>query len=401
MIITKGRGRKAIIIISAILLVSGLLLAFLGVILFTNETARRPKTFVGVDVAYGDENDLYNIANAVSGYTNLIIVGSLNVTQDSSALTRVCDFLYQKGFYFIVYIGFAASPTSLPPNGPDSDFFTRNQGRWKDKFLGIYVFDEPGGKQIDLLNAKPAPAANSNTDAAIHYILGIESFLALYKNDYYGSPGLQLFTSDYALHWYDYLCNYDVVFGEFNGKQTRDLAVALTRGAAETMGKRWGTMITWSHPQTTLENASQLYDDMVYSWQSGANYIIVFDSPGENGTATTPYGNITTDQLNAIKDFWNYAKTNPQPSQNPAETAYVLPTDYGYGFRGPSDTIWGLFAADSLTQKIWNDANTLLSQYGQKLDIVYETKTDGVPINLTYGTLIYWNGTTIQQSQLA
>lgn len=390
----KTRGRRIILVVSVVLLIFGLLLALIGIVFFTNEITRSPSAFVGVDIAYGDETDVYRIAGAVSGYTNLIVIGSLQVTQNSTALTAVCDFLYQKGFYFIIYVGFSRSLTSLPPEGPDPEFFTRNQNRWKDKFLGVYMFDEPGGKQIDLPDARPVPAANNNSDAAIHYILAIEQFLSLYKNDYYAVPRLRLFTSDYALHWYDYLCNYDVVFGEFNGNDNRQLTVALTRGAGESLGKQWGTIVTWSTPQGSfLENATQLYDDMTYSWDSGANYIVVFDAPPENGTATTPYGILTTDHLNAMKSFWDYAKMNRQPAKNPAETAYVLPKDYGFGFRGPNDSIWGLFPADSFTQKIWNDTHNLLSQYHSKLDIVYEAKTNGIPVNLTYPTLIFWNGT--------
>lgn len=399
-ILPKTRGRRVIIIVSVVLLIFGLLLALLGVVFFTNEITRRPSTFVGIDIAYGGENDVYRIADAVSGYTNLIILGSTNVTQDSETLTRVCDYLYQKGLYFIIYVGFSKSLTSLPPAGPDSEFFTRNQNRWKDKLLGAYMFDEPGGKQLDLPDARPAPAADNNSDAAIHYILDIEQFLSLYKNDYYSVPRMRLFTSDYALYWYDYMCTYDVVFGELTESHNRQITTALCRGAARVMNKQWGTIITWSTPdQSFIDNATKLYDDMTFSWQQGANYIVVFDAPPNNSTATTPYGILTNDHLNAMKDFWNYARTNPQPAQNSVQTAYVLPLDYGYGFRGPNEPLWGLFPADSLTQTILNDTYSLLNQYNSKLDIIYEAKTNGIPANLTYPTLIFWNGTTIQQSQ--
>ena len=76
-------------------------------------------------------------------------------------------------------------------------------------------------------------------------------------------------------------------------------------------------------------------------------------------------------------------------------TFEIIRECYAVPFTGSNDTIWGLFPADSLSLKIWNDTNSLLAIYGLKLDIVYETKTDAVPINLPYKTLIYWNGTTI------
>jgi hypothetical protein len=71
--------------------------------------------------------------------------------------------------------------------------------------------------------------------------------------------------------------------------------------------------------------------------------------------------------------------------------AYVLPKDYGYGFRGPNDKIWGLWEADNLSNDVWRDVNALLDEYGSKMDIVYE---DGLGFNKSrYSKLIFWNET--------
>lgn len=265
-------------------------------------------------------------------------------------------------------------------------------------FLGAYVFDEPGGKQIDYGVSqadKPVKVANNDTDAAIHFVFTINNFLYLFKNLDYASPNLKLYTSDFALYWFDYLTAYDVVFGEFVGNQSQQLAIAMTRGAAETLGKQWGTMITWKYQQPPyLEDADQLYSDMVLAYENKANYIVVFNSPDRN-PPITELGILTPDHIDAIKKFWDYAKTHPQPKTSPATTAYVLPADYGYAFRGPTDTIWGLWPSDGLSAKMWNDANATLTTYGMKLDIVYENRTDDIPINLPYDKLIFWNGTTI------
>jgi hypothetical protein len=73
--------------------------------------------------------------------------------------------------------------------------------------------------------------------------------------------------------------------------------------------------------------------------------------------------------------------------------AYVLPKDYGYGFRGPNDKIWGFWEADNLTSKVCYDLANLFALYDKKLDIVYDDGLDG---NNTggYSRLIFWNGTT-------
>ena len=134
---------------------------------------------------------------------------------------------------------------------------------------------------------------------------------------------------------------------------------------------------------------------MTLAWLSNAKYIVVFDG---NSTNASTAGVLTQAHLNAVKQFWNYTQTNTRSSESPADAAYVLPADYGYGFRSPSDTIWGLWNADTLSAYVWEEANTQLATYGNKLDIVYESRIDSQSITLPYKTLIFWNGTTIQNS---
>jgi hypothetical protein len=369
-----------------------ILFSLAGTNFLPQKAVSKPDVFVGVDVAYGNETDVYTVADAVSGYANLIVIGSLNVTQDTAALTRVCDFLYQKGFYFIVYVGFVKY-NALPPRGPDPAFFGMASARWGDKFLGAYFFDEAGGKQLDIQEVVSAPTSGFDTGdysyASEAFVAGLTGYLTLALGWFNSSPAqLHLFISDYALYWYDYLSGYGTVFTEFVGNQSRQIAVALDRGAARTLGEDWGVMVTYQGNEP--ENATQLYSDMTFAWQSGAKYIVVFDG---NSTEASPCGVLTQAHLDAMKKFWNYTKTTKRSGEYPADTAYVLPADYGYGFRGPSDTIWGLWNADALSAKVWNDANSLLANYGNGLDIVYENRIDSQPIALPYKTLIFWNGT--------
>lgn len=353
---------------------------------------------MGVDIGFGDENDVYTVVNALEGKANLIILGSLDVTKDTAKLIRVCDFLHEKGFYFIVYVGYR--PMIFPPAGPNSTFVQTAVARWGSRYLGMYIFDEPGGKQLDYSltsGDKIVARADNVSDAAIHYVMGVNGFLLLYHDFYYNADNMRLFTSDYGLYWDDYLSGYDVVFGEFTGNNSRQLTIAMTRGAASCLGKEWGVMITWKYMQPPYaEEPDQLYGDMVSAYQNGAKYIVVFNSPG-NFSATTPYGILTEQHLDKIKKFWDYTKTNPRSGEFHAKRAYVLPTDYGFGFRRPDDTVWGLWPADALSAKIWNDTNTLLQQYATDLDVVYETKLGTIPIALPYSQLVFWNGTTLKR----
>jgi uncharacterized membrane protein len=386
--------RKAILTFSVVFLVCGLLLISLGINLLFREQVDESKIFVGVDVGFGNEEDVIKVADAVAGYANLIVIGSLNVTQNTTALTRVCNYLFHKGFYFIIYVGFADNEY-LPPRGPDPQFFNKTAYMWGDKFLGAYFFDEVGGKQID--RAHPVVIqARSHSEAAEIFVSGLIGPLNI-SVTWYDPPHPKLFVSDYALYWYDYLGGYDVVFGQFVGNQSRQLTVALCRGAAKTFSKEWGAIITWKYEQPPyLEEAEQLYNDMILAYQNGAKYIVVFNSAGNN-TSLTEYGILAPEHFDAMEKFWKYIKTNSHMKAYQADTAYVLPKDYGYGFRGPNDTIWGLWPADVLSPKVWSETKSLIDKYGINLDIVYETRIDGQRINLPYDKLIFWNGTTIEK----
>jgi hypothetical protein len=407
--------REIILYVLSVLLVFVLLGALLGLdMLQERRMMNTPNVFVGVDVGYGDETTVYNIASAISGYANLIIIGSLKVTTNTTALTRVCDYLFQRGFYFIIYVGFATYQL-LPPRGPDRQFFKETASRWGDKLLGVYLFDEVGGYQLDgTPYSKVVPASTlpdrfietrDYTLAGETYSSRLTGFLSITKK-WWDPPYPRLFTSDYALYWYDYLAGYQTVFTQFVGNQSRQLAIAMCRGAAHTLqsgfayshGIDWGVMITWKYRQSPfLESGSELYADMVLAYENQAKYIIVFNSP-ENNTAPTPLGTLASEHLDAMKRFWNYAKTNPFIGTYPAEIAYVLPRDYGYGFRSQRDTLWGIWDTDNLSSRIWNDTNRLLETYGSKIDFIYETAYGPQTISLPYNELIFWNGTFVKNS---
>ncbi len=388
--------RKTLIIVS-VALIAALLVTLVGIDALTKAPQlTEPKILVGVDVGFGDENDVYKVADAIQGYANLMIIGSLAVTGDTVKLTRVCDYLYQKGFSFIIYIGFGPAM----PNGPSMQFFRTTAEKWGEKFLGAYIFDEPGGKQLDYApgtahySDKPVKQADNYSDAAKQYVDILFQYAVHYAGPtYYDVPNLKVFTSDYALYWFDYLSGYNVVLGEFVGNESRQLTIARCRGAANVHLMNWGTMITWKYDQAPfLEDAEQLYTDMILAYENGAKYVVVFNSPA-NQTATTDLGILTSQHLNTMKRFWTYVTTHPYPDGYQAEIAYVLPRDYGFGFRGPEDNIWGIWPADGLAPKIWSDTNTLIAQHGKKIDVVYETLIDNLPTRLMYKQLIYWNGT--------
>jgi hypothetical protein len=350
---------------------------------------------VGLSIGYGDEQTALVQIDKVANYVNLIILGSLNVTTDTKALSRVCDHIYQKGLHFIVYVAFGDAENA-PPRGPDASFFVDAVERYGAKFLGVYIFDEVGGKLMDGAHSINVTDANTYSEAAILYTHHLNYFLGN-VSEYYAPAQFPIYTSDYALYWYNYLAGYDVVFTEYVGNQSRQIATGLCRGAAKCLNKEWGVIITWTgQPNFFVENPEQLYNDMVLAYQNGAKYIIVFNSPAQF-PPPTKYGTLTPQHFEKMEQFWNYVHDEPSVGPFPANTAFVLPKDYGFGFRSPTDRIWGKWDANNLSQKIWEDTHALLEIYVLSLDIVYETRIADTQIDLPYERLFFWNGTILEK----
>jgi hypothetical protein len=126
--------------------------------------------------------------------------------------------------------------------------------------------------------------------------------------------------------------------------------------------------------------------------KAGAKCILVFDTD-----ANYTHSTLQPEHLDALKAFWQYVTDNPKPSDHPTDrVAYILPKDYGYGFRGPNDKIWGLWEATdyNYSSKINTEIGGLIDKYQSKLDIIYD---DGLEANNSYGysELVFWNGTII------
>lgn len=360
-----------------------ILVAIIATAFFVSVVLQKRKAnevFVGIEVGYDNFEDFARFVEEVEDYVNLIVIGSLNITTNATKLTMICDYLYAKGLYFIPFMFFTQHVDKV-------DFFHMAKEKWGEHFLGIYLSDEPGGRQFDVPDHRIVYKADNYTDAASKYVhtLGsqMEDFLAKF-----GEPNIKTFTADYALYWFDFKAGYDVILAEFGWNFSRELHVALCRGAARMQNKEWGAIITWTYREPPyIEDAEELYQDMILAYKNGANYIIVFNYP----TNVTQFGILTRNHLNSIRRFWNYIRAFPQPTPA-SNSAYVLPKNYGYGFRGPNDQVWGLWDSDELSMKVWSEINDLLTSLEVKLDIIYETEHCR---ESPYEKLVFWNGTII------
>jgi len=360
---------------------------FVGIQTFSNRNSITHKTdiYVGVAAAYADITELKARIDEVKDYTNLFILGSTGITLNEIKLNEMCEYISTYGLNFATYTH-TTKNTSI--NFNQSAWTAYAKQHWSDNFLGLYCYDEPGGHQIDEDHPYMiVPTADNCSDAASKYTNNLHNYISEFLA--MGSP---LITSDYALYEYNYRAGYDIVLAEYAWNHSRPLTTALCRGSATMHNKEWGVMLTYTYEHAPyLVSGPELYQDMVTAYQNGAKYILVFDYAKETETEIA-HGILQQDHLDALKQFWKYVKTHPQPS-NPANerVAYVLPPDFGYGFRGPDDWFWGLWKDSALSNQIWTDVNTYLQQYGQKFDIIYADTPNFD--NQTYNKIIYWDDT--------
>lgn len=128
---------------------------------------------------------------------------------------------------------------------------------------------------------------------------------------------------------------------------------------------------------------------MQAAYDAGAKYITIFNY---KQIGNDPYGGAMTDEhFQALEDFWNQVVKKTVPNSLPAQAALVLPKDYGWGMRRVDDKIWGFWGPDAKSPIIWNISQTLLNQYGSRLDIVYDDPA--FPLQGRYSRIYYWNQT--------
>jgi len=378
--------------------------------------------FFGVTFGGNTASEAKLLIDKVKGYTNLFVVDNWDVALNETALNEICEVAVDANLNVMVYFDFIFSNVSqLFPRWEQvfSDagvepfhipWLIDTGERWGNKFLGAYVLDEPGGKQIDIghysgfttdysgRNHTTFANVSSYSDAAYQFVRGLRnSYLRRLKDaSYSGSiPNatgiiIPAFTADNALYWFDYLVGYDAVFAELGWNHNEAQHIALCRGAANVQNKQWGAIITWAYNDPPyLASGTQMLQDMNTAYYSGAKYLIVFNYPQIN-----PYGALTEEHFTAMEKFWNQIHRFPGNVLGKVEgqVALVLPKDYGWGMRQADDKIWGLWPADDLSPIVGERIAALINKYGLKLDIIY----DDPQFNYTekYSKIYYWNSST-------
>ena len=379
------RVNRRLLVFLSVMLIIIIVLSALSVN-FTNKSPKR-NFYVGVELAYGNDfNTLKVMVDQVKDYTNVFVFGVPELTFNRTLLDQSCDYIYSTGLHFIVLFT-NVTQYSVWGNYTPAQWTTDAMRKYGDKFLAVYRWDEPGGDQIDASRYQLVTNITSSySEVANNYVSRLGSYLK-----YFTSTGQTVLTADYELYWFDYKAGYNTVLCEFGWNNSRPQQIALCRGAARANNMDWGAMMTWTYNQSPyIESASKLYDDLMLAYNSGAKYEIVFSYPN-----ITQCGILTDEHLQALKNFWNYVSNNAptDPYYERVQTAYVLPADYGFGFRSATDRMWGLWGPDSLSGKVWNDTTAFVTQYGTNFDIVFDEEQYKQSFMSHYDKIVYWNQT--------
>jgi len=410
-------------IIATMLLISTILLSTLLINFGNNIEKPNQDFFVGVTFGANTAQEAKLLIDNVKNYTNLFVVDSWDISTNETAMNEICEYALNANLNIIVYFDFIyynvtrnigttynssswndyeTTPWHLP-------WLNKIKEKWGDKFLGVYLYDEPGGNQLDrgywggnnqTRSGNPIRTfenvTNSN-EAASTYVSSIKNSRSMMLLTNTSIPDglrnkIQLFTSDYALYWFDYQAGYDAIFAEISESRETTLniqQIALCRGAANIQNKQWGVILTRaSNNPPYLDTGPEMLKNMITAYEAGANYVLIFNFPPIN-----PYGALTEEHFTALETFWKYTQTNSrQETKAEEKVAFVLPKDYGWGMRNPEDNIWGLWPADDRAPNIWSKMNQLINENGLKLDIIYDDQQ--FDYAQKYQTIHYWQKTT-------
>jgi hypothetical protein len=381
------------VVLIATILVATILVSFLFLGQGQTSPAVKETCYVGVAFCGNTSAEARLLIDRVKSYTNLLVLQSGPVSKNETATNEVCDYAVAAGLKIVVFFGDLNPRVLTNQTSWRTDWVKTARQHWNDSLLGVYYYDEPGGTWLatDWSNyTRFIPSNSTCSSIAQRFIRGFQRDpgTVLLKNN-----SIPIFVSDFALYWFDYLSGYDTVLAEVGWNRSLPQDIAMVRGAATLQNKKWGVIIGWKYTTAPYyDSGDAIYQQMVDSYQAGAQYIVLFDYPQ---LADNPYGALKDEHFAALENFWKNVVVNPQsPFGNVnAEAALVLPKDYGCGMNSIDDKIWGIWPADDNASAIWNISLALLSRYGLNLDIVYDDAN--FPLQGNYTKVYWWNQTVV------
>jgi hypothetical protein len=376
-------------LILTVILLTSLFCSVIIYVHYSSKTEVSEEEFLfGVSFGGNTTSEAKQLIDRVKGYTNLFLINSWEASINETALNEICEYAVDAELDFMVffdYLSHIGYPWHLT-------WLDAAKERWNEEFLGVYLYDEPGGRQID--SGDWEGGDNDYIERVSDYSEATEFFVTHISSTWslqdLKNRNVTAFTSDYALYWFDYLAGCDAVFVELGWNHSRPQQIGLGRGAANVQDKDWGAIITWTYQNPPyLENGTEILEDMKTAYRAGAKYLIVFNYP--TYPPGNPYGILEDEHFEAMQQFWDYRQNHPEEyGKTEAEAAFVLPKDYGWGMRRVDDNIWfPEWGSDNLSPLIWENMNKLIERYGLKLDIIYDDPRFGYEDKYAY--IHFWD----------
>ena len=185
------------------LLVSAVCLPIVYVHYKIKDEASKENLLFGVSFGLNTTSEAKLLIDKVKGYTNLFLINSWDISTNETSLNEICEYAVNANMSFMVYFDFI-SHTTYPWH---LTWLDTAKERWGNKFLGIYIYDEPGGKQIDngqWDTAKETKKIFENVsdynDASNRFVTSIPSSFSMQNVN---NSIIPVYTSDYALYWFD------------------------------------------------------------------------------------------------------------------------------------------------------------------------------------------------------
>jgi len=399
-----------------------------------DSSGKAADAYVGVAYCGNSIEDGKMLIDKVKGYTNLFVLQSGLLQRDFKSVDELGDYAVSAGMFFLPYFGafVQASFSSWVENAKEKwgDHFLgvyyadEPGGKMLDSYVtfedsatgdkitkteyGDVFVQQPDGVQINYdfngfihlyepsnteINNEATFYPNGTVDIvkagpngfSYHSYRQLQNirpfkdvnetaqrFIESDKNNIdYLNDNTKVFTSDYGLYWFDYLSGYDVVLSQIGWNLTLNQQIAQIRGAAQMQGKDWGAVITWKYQQPPyLDNGTEILSQMRTAYECGAKYIVLFDYYESD---SNPYGTMQAEHFQALESFWKDYIKNPNESRDStkADSALVLPQNYGWGTRWMEDKVWGIFKADTQTKQMWDLMQSTLQEHGLKTDIIF------------------------------
>jgi len=150
-----------------------------------------PSFYAGVTYGGATVEGAKLLIDKVKDCTNLFILASGELQQNTTVIEEIGDYAIASGLNFTTYFGISSKLRH------SSEWVDVAHQRWGSRFLGVYLYDEPGGKMLDV---NPSYLRLNNNTFLTKYATGdIEVDTAevdiAYKTLYYPNGTIKVITT--------------------------------------------------------------------------------------------------------------------------------------------------------------------------------------------------------------